>query len=68
MGNLIKSEVDEIIGMDIDSSKKFLEKRGMTMRIIEMDGDPMLGDCAIDFNRLNVSIVKGKVIEIVSIG
>ena len=68
MGNLIGNEVDEIVGKDEKDADEYLKSKNMYMRVLENDNEGLIGDCLFDENRVNVSVKKGKVIEIIGVG
>lgn len=57
-----------LVGKKISSAEKIAVDNGSTLRIVEQDGIPIEIDASLDNNRVNVSVVDGKVTRILFLG
>ena len=56
------------IGKPVDEVRAEAEKAGWVIRVVSLDGKPMVGMCDVKMNRINVVVEGGKVTEVRSIG
>lgn len=57
-----------LVGKKLSSAEKIAVDNGSTLRIVEQDGIPIEIDASLDNNRVNVSVVDGKVTRILFLG
>lgn len=57
-----------LVGKNLSSAEKIAVDNGSTLRIVEQDGIPIEIDASLDNNRVNVSVVDGKVTRILFLG
>lgn len=58
----------DIIGKTVAEANTACESNGYTMRIMEKDGQPLMGTCDLRSNRVNVAVLNGNVIRLQGIG
>lgn len=58
----------EIIGKTIAEANAICEGNGYTMRVMEEDGEALMGTCDLRSNRVNVAVVNGNVTRLQGIG
>jgi hypothetical protein len=58
----------EIIGKTIAEANAICEVNGYMMRIMEQDGESLIGTCELRSNRINVAVLNGNVIKLQGIG
>ena len=58
----------DLIGLKVKKARKYCEQNGWTLRVIQNDGKPCLGDFSYKSNRINVIVIDDLVYDIVEIG
>lgn len=64
----IKECAKELIGLNLEAAKRKLKKNGLLLRVTEIDGREMIGDCAARSNRVNVEVEQGCIVNVSHIG
>lgn len=57
-----------LVGKKLSSAEKIAVNNGSIIRIVEKDGIPIQIDDSIDNNRVNISVVDGKVARVNFLG
>ena len=57
-----------LVGKKLSSAEKIAVNNGSVIRIVEKDGIPIQIDDSIDNNRVNISVVDGKVARVNFLG
>jgi hypothetical protein len=64
----VAEAVDKIIGLDVDQARYILQQHGMWLRVMQKDGEHLMGTCDFRSDRLNVAVEDGKVIGLLQVG
>ena len=60
--------IEKIVGMNVEDAKIFLKNHGLSLRVMQCDGEHLMGTCDMRSKRLNVAVEKGRVIELLQVG
>lgn len=58
----------DIIGKNINEARGIATSKGLTIRVMEEDGESYVGTCDFRPDRINVVVKEGKVVEITGNG
>jgi hypothetical protein len=58
----------DIVGKPVAEANIVCEAGGYTMRVMEEDGEALVGTCDLRSNRINVAVANGNVIRLQGIG
>lgn len=58
----------DLIGLRVKKARKYAEKNGWTLRVVECDGKPCMGDFSYKSNRVNVKVLNDEVYDIIEVG
>lgn len=65
---LNKLKLDAIIGMSVEEAEEYLARMHLSLRTMSIDGEALVGTCDWKPNRVNVSVVDGRVDEVSGLG
>ena len=57
-----------LIGKTVRQAAKVLKSNGKELRVTERDGKPFMFTMDYAENRINVSVIKGRIVNVVGIG
>lgn len=64
----MKNLEDKIKNLDLEQAKTIVKEEGKTLRVTKQDNDFLICTCDYCTHRINVEVVKNKVVKILSIG
>ncbi len=54
---------ENVIGLTFESAQEIAKQENSSLRLVEKDGEKMMGICDFKMSRINVEVVDGKIVR-----
>ncbi len=61
-------DLSPLVGMPLTEAHDWVLMRYLTLRVMNLDGEPQIGDCRVYRTRVNVAVENGIITEVIGYG